>query len=296
MLILAQADAAGLSPIEYDLLQRAGLIGSIYGALVLAGLVINIVLVVRWRRRPLPIRAAMARLLDRPWQGGDAALLVALLAVGFVTAISLRGLWLDWTETLALAPASRLVLLQSLFFHVLGLIVLVTLMRKRGLSWAGAFGIRFGDLPGDLLKGLVLLLAALPALLVLTLVFHFALHLLGYRPSLQEVAFVMAEEKQQWMRVYFVVLAVGLAPIFEEILFRGMLLPVLARRYGGWAAMLVTSFLFAVIHGHLPSFLTLFVLSSALSLAYVFSGSLVVPIAMHAIFNAITTAILLSLP
>lgn len=296
MLILAQADAAGLTPLEYDLLQRAGLIGSIYGALVLAGLIVNIVLALRWRRRPLPVRAAMGRLLDRPWQGSDATLMVALLAAGFITAICLRGLWLNWTEPLVLAPASRLVLLQSVLFHVLGLIVLVTLMRRRRLSWAGAFGIRIGNLPGDLIKGLILLLASLPALLVLTLAFHFALHLLGYRPSLQEVAFVMAEENQRWMRIYFVVLAVGIAPIFEEILFRGMLLPVLARRYGGWAAMLVTSFLFAVIHGHLPSFLTLFVLSGALSLAYIFSGSLVVPIAMHAIFNAITTAILMSLP
>ena len=295
MPILAQADAAGLTPLEYDLLQRAGLIGSIYGALVLAGLVVNIVFALRWRGRAVPLRPAMNRLLLRPWDGGQVALLVGLLTLGFISALALRDTWLVWTEPLGLEPASRLVLLQSALFHVFGLAIVGAIMARRGISAEGGLGFRWAAVPGDLLKGLVGLLAALPALLVLTLLFHLALHLLGHRATLQDVAFVISDEKQGWMRVYFVVLAVGLAPLFEEILFRGMLLPVLARRYGGWTALMLTSFLFAVIHGHLPSFLTLFALSAALSLAYILSGSIVVPIAMHALFNSITTAILLTL-
>ena len=121
------------------------------------------------------------------------------------------------------------------------------------------------------------------------------LQLVGHQPSLQEVAFAIADEQNRWMRAYFLVLAVGLAPLFEEIIFRGLLLPVLARRYGVWAGLLVTSFLFAIIHGHLPSFVTLFGLSMALGAAHLYTGSLTVPVAMHAIFNAITTAILLSI-
>jgi membrane protease YdiL (CAAX protease family) len=295
MPILAQADAAGLTPLEYDLLQRAGLIGSIYGALVLIGLLVNLVVALRLRGRPLPLRSGMNRLLLRPWRTGEVALVLGVLAIGFVSALALREFWLARTASLPLAPASRLVLLKSALFHLLGLAAVAALMGRRRISVGEGFGVRLAAVPGDVLKGLFGLLAALPALLVLTVLFHLVLHLLGHQTSLQDVAFAISDEKQRWMRAYFVLLAVGLAPVFEEILFRGMLLPVLARRYGGWAAVLLTSFLFAVIHGHLPSFLTLFALSGALSLAYILSGSVVVPIAMHAFFNGITTAILLSL-
>lgn len=295
MLMMAQADAVGFSPIEYDLLQRAGLIGAIYGILVLAGLAVALGLIARWRNRPFPWRPALNRLLAWPWQGRDVIGLLALLTAGIAAVMALRLAWLRWTQAWGLAEASSLVLLQSLFFHVLGLCGVIVRMVQRRLTWRDAFGIQRASLPADVLKGAAYLLAALPPLLLLTLLFHVGLHLLGHRPSLQEVAFVMADEPNLWMRSYFVVLAAGLAPVFEEILFRGLLLPVLARRYGAWAALLGTSFLFAVIHGHLPSFAPLFGLSLALGFAYIVSASLLVPIAMHALFNSITLSILLGL-
>ena len=42
------------------------------------------------------------------------------------------------------------------------------------------------------------------------------------------------------------------------------------------------------LHLHLPSLLPLFLLACVLTLAYELSGSLLVPMAMHALFNAIT--------
>ncbi|HMP74808.1 MAG TPA: CPBP family intramembrane metalloprotease [Kiritimatiellia bacterium] len=295
MLILAQAEAAGLTPLEYDLLQRAGLIGSIYGALVLVGLIINLVAFIRLRRRPFPLRPALNRLLEWPWEGRDIRAVLLVLGAGFVGALFLRGPWLRWTADWSLNPASSLVLLQSCLFHVAGLFTVAVLLVRRRRSIRDGFGVELLSVPYDVLKGVVALLGALPALLVLTLLFHLVLHLLGHQPSLQEVAFAIADEPQRWMRIYFVVLAVGLAPLFEEVLFRGLLLPVMARRYGTWTAMLVTSFLFAIIHGHLPSFATLFALSLALGVGYILSGSVLVPIVMHASFNAITTAILLTI-
>lgn len=295
MPILAQVDAVQATALEYDLLERAGLIGAIYGVLVLAGLFVTAVFVVRWRRRPLPLRAAMARLLDLPWRGGDLARIFAVLAAGLMCVFLLRKSWVRITEAWNLSQASSFVLLQSFFFHILGLFSMAVLLARRGWSWREGFGMELAYFPRDLVKGLLALLAALPVLLVITLLFHIVLHLLGYQTSLQDVAFAIADEPQRWMRAYFVVLAVGLAPAFEEIFFRGLLLPVLARRYGTWAALLVTAFLFAAIHGHLPSFATLFGLSLALGAAYIITGSLTVPIVMHALFNAITIAILISI-
>jgi membrane protease YdiL (CAAX protease family) len=42
---------------------------------------------------------------------------------------------------------------------------------------------------------------------------------------------------------------VTLAPLLEELFFRGMLYPVLRRAYGMWAGVLVTAAAFAAIHG-----------------------------------------------
>ena len=44
---------------------------------------------------------------------------------------------------------------------------------------------------------------------------------------------------------------------------------------------------FALSHLHAPSFVPLFVLSIGLGLAYEWTGSLLAPVTMHALFNTI---------
>ena len=51
--------------------------------------------------------------------------------------------------------------------------------------------------------------------------------------------------------------------------------------------MLLTSLLFAAIHMNGPVFLPLFVLAVCLTLAYEATGSLWVPMLMHALFNGV---------
>ena len=52
--------------------------------------------------------------------------------------------------------------------------------------------------------------------------------------------------------------------------------------------VLVSSLLFAAVHAHLPSFAPLFVLGTCFAIAYEWSGSILVPMTMHALFNGIT--------
>jgi hypothetical protein len=88
-------------------------------------------------------------------------------------------------------------------------------------------------------------------------------------------------------------LVVVVVPAVEEVLFRGIFLPVLAKEFGAGYAMIVISLVFALLHQHVPSYAPLFVLSVGLCLAHLCSGSLVVPIAMHSTFNLIQIAMLL---
>jgi hypothetical protein len=46
-----------------------------------------------------------------------------------------------------------------------------------------------------------------------------------------------------------ILFGVVLAPIFEEMLFRGFLLPLLMRSMGPWLGILLTALLFALLHG-----------------------------------------------
>lgn len=89
-------------------------------------------------------------------------------------------------------------------------------------------------------------------------------------------------------RVLIIVLAVAVAPLAEEFIFRFFLYGVL-RRYGGrMVALVISALLFAAVHAHLPSFAPLFVLGACFGLAYEWSGSLLVSMTMHSMFNSVT--------
>ena len=76
-----------------------------------------------------------------------------------------------------------------------------------------------------------------------------------------------------------------LAPVCEEFLFRGFFYAVGKRYLGPLASGFVTALLFAAIHQSLTAFAGLFVLAVCLTLAYERTGSLLVPIGMHALYN-----------
>lgn len=88
--------------------------------------------------------------------------------------------------------------------------------------------------------------------------------------------------------------AAVVAPFVEEVLFRGFLYPALKRYSQPLVALVVTAAIFAAIHLHLPALFPLFVLSCLLTAAYELSGSLWVPILVHAGFNAVNIAITVS--
>ena len=83
-------------------------------------------------------------------------------------------------------------------------------------------------------------------------------------------------------------IAVIAAPVTEELIFRGCLYGVLRKSCGRMTAIAISSVLFALIHGHLPSLPGLIVLAVGLALVYERCGSLWAPVSMHAAFNALT--------
>jgi membrane protease YdiL (CAAX protease family) len=89
-------------------------------------------------------------------------------------------------------------------------------------------------------------------------------------------------------RILIIVLAVSLAPLAEEFIFRFFMYGVMRRYFGRVLGIVASALLFAAVHAHWPSFAPLFVLGSCFAIAYEWSGSILVPMIMHALFNAIT--------
>jgi len=79
-----------------------------------------------------------------------------------------------------------------------------------------------------------------------------------------------------------------LAPLFEEIIFRGILLPTLSRDFGVISAIIVSAFIFALAHLSLGEMPPLFVLGIGLGITRVASGSLFSSVIMHSLWNGLT--------
>ena len=82
----------------------------------------------------------------------------------------------------------------------------------------------------------------------------------------------------------------AIGAIAEEWLFRGVLLHLWARRAGVRNAVIATSILFAIFHADVLGSLVFGITMAAL---YVRAGTLLVPIAVHFVFNAILTVVVL---
>jgi membrane protease YdiL (CAAX protease family) len=86
--------------------------------------------------------------------------------------------------------------------------------------------------------------------------------------------------------VIFFLTASLAAPLFEEIMFRGFLLPSLTRYLPAWGAIAITSVLFAAAHLSLAEMIPLTVLGAILGVVYWRSRNLLASILLHSLWNS----------
>ena len=80
--------------------------------------------------------------------------------------------------------------------------------------------------------------------------------------------------------------AVVLAPVLEELLFRGILLRRVERAAGTLPAVLISALVFGLYHGNLSQGITAAAAGLALGYAYVRTDALLVSVVMHTAVNA----------
>ena len=157
----------------------------------------------------------------------------------------------------------------------------------RGMRPAELFGFDRLSFLKVFLWGAGLLIAAFPLIFASSAVVSSLMHANPQKDS-QPIMQLFEHVAEPAKKIPIIFLAVVIAPLAEEFVFRGFLYGVLKRYAGALPALVFTGVAFALIHLHVPSLLPLFLLACVLTLAYELSGSLLVPMAMHALFNAIT--------
>jgi len=191
--------------------------------------------------------------------------------------------------------------------------VIIFLVRAGFARRLKGFGLNAKSIHKDFFAAFVNLLSVWPLMMAaMTLTIFSGKLIYGpeYQiPQHQQLEVIKAYPQLQ-LRILTFVVAVVIAPVLEEMIFRGLFQTVIrsfletrnsipnqnsldSPRFSAglnraWLSILISSGFFAVVHGNVTHWPALFVLGVCLGYAYEKSGSLFRPIFIHAFFNAIT--------
>ena len=220
---------------------------------------------------------------------GWAAGFVASLAASFVAVAALLGPEFPQSEESLMSRLGigGLVMLQVPLW--LGLLGTPLLARRHGLGWRSQMGwtMRLRDVPVGLAVGLATQLVAVPLL-------YWPIFRVFGDLDVEEPARELSELAVGPSDVFLlVVMTVVMAPISEEVFFRGLLQGALRDRLGPVWAVVVASVAFGITHFQLVQFPALVMVGAVHGLLVLRTGRLGPALWSHAGFNAITVAVLL---
>jgi|SRR3972149_3254751 len=146
----------------------------------------------------------------------------------------------------------------------------------------------------DVKIGLKHYLIVLPIIILAGFVVDFVLRIFGIEPEQQDIISKILNEDSLGVLTFMFFFGMLAAPVVEELLFRGFLQSAVKTTFGKLKAILISGFLFALVHLNAHVFLQIFILG--LLLAYLFekTGSLIAPITVHICHNTATLAFLIS--
>lgn len=142
----------------------------------------------------------------------------------------------------------------------------------------------------SLLKGVVYGIATIPPIILITAIMGTVIGELGLTTEGQPVIEWLTNSETSIMaRIAIIFSAVVVAPVIEEVVFRGILFPTILKGRSFFFSALLVGCIFSLIHFHAPSFLSILVLNIFFCAGYASTGSIVTPIVMHMVFNGSAT-------
>ena len=230
--------------------------------------------------------------LRQPWRL-DNLMRRLLTALSCLYASFLIGAWVQHGAGAA-EVSTRRMLLSILSFQGAGMVLIACLLREYGEGWAEAFGWR-NQWGQALLLGVIMASLFLPvgwALEAASALVLKNLPALGLQPEVQPAVQVLQQAVSWPARGALGLVTILLAPVGEELLFRGTLYPWVKQAGFPRLALWGTAAGFAAIHLNAGIFVPLLALALILTALYEWTNNLLAPIAAHSVFNALNFALL----
>ena len=249
----------------------------------------------RWRHRAAPVAVLVGPALDLV----DVTLLVAggfVVCGELLTPLVLAPLLQNSLGFLRAEPALQQALaVLGMYLGLMSLPLLILWAQLRGKApkpEGGWLQWRWHPLASALRRALIQVLMVLPLVTLVGWLFdQLVSKASGSNPLLE----LVLTTTNPWALLLFAITAMVLAPLFEETLFRGVLLPVLGQRYGGLWGVVISALVFGIAHLSLGELPALFVLGLGLGWLRLQSGRLAPSVLMHGLWNGLTFANLLLL-
>lgn len=184
--------------------------------------------------------------------------------------------------------------LSTVVTQLFAVVLIHFFLRMHGMRWAEFLGVRHRRLLLIVIFALGVAVVALPLTWAANYLSAKVITLLYKTPEQQVAVQVLEATKDPAQRIVFALAAIVMAPLVEEILFRGILYPLL--KYRGYPRLAIwgTSLLFAAVHVNLLTFFPLFMFALLLTWLYERTDTLLAPILTHAAFNTINFVVFIN--
>ena len=253
----------------------------IAGSLALAVVVFGIGMAVEATGDPVPGPPPLPpgpgwggwRVSDRIYHAYDVVVVIGLVLL-YASPLLLQVMG-EMPDKANVVGAEALIQTIVMQFLLMGAVIAIVAMRRSPIEW---LGLRW--------RWWLTLLLLAPAAVGMTWIFMMGLQVVGWMEWLtgpggaadqQEVVKAFGETQDPLTFVLLCLTAVVVAPLTEEVIFRGYVYPVAKRFAGRWAAVLFSSLIFAMVHHSAVALLPLFFLAVLLALSFEWTGSIWAP-------------------
>jgi len=224
-------------------------------------------------------------LSERPWKLMDFLAVMALLSLLLVVGVLSNILSASRSDVPVDMQSQAVNFAVSLCLYG-GIVALVHLMvRSRESSWRSAFGFRSSRPIAALLMALGVTCIVLPIAWYLGILSVQVMDMLRWKVEPQPSVQVLQTSASFGPQVFLAILAIVVAPVTEELLFRGILFAFVKQQGYPKLAMWGTALLFGALHLNLMTFVPLTFLGLVLAWLYDTTDNLVAPIFAHSLFN-----------
>ena len=240
----------------------------------------------RAQNRSLPPALPLGKISD--WYYRKLDLLVVGIIVGFYYLMVLTNAMLANKMKNYVVSGWDLVFNICIQFFFAGLVIAVLASRIHPVTW---LGLKWRQWPW---------VALIAPVTVLTMWACFAgLYAMGYEGLMKNLGVEIVQDSVDLLQttedtsvlILMSITAVIVAPLCEEVVFRGYIYPTLKKFNGIWIAALVSALIFSAAHGSLAALLPLFIFGVVLVFLYERTGSIWAPIGAHFLFNAATVTV-----